>query len=96
MPKPRSTPEELRELHDLTARWAQIVSKRALGDDARTRWRLRTDHSRYRPKFPQGQTQRNRTYAGTGGAIPSPSPTPNAKRAKGCRPAHRTAKTRPA
>ena len=33
MPTPRFTPEELRELHDLAARWAQIVSKRAFGDD---------------------------------------------------------------
>lgn len=33
MPTPRFTPEELRELHDLAARWAKIVSKRAFGDD---------------------------------------------------------------
>ena len=33
MPTPRFTPEQLRELHDLAARWAQIVSKRAFGDD---------------------------------------------------------------
>jgi hypothetical protein len=33
MPTPRFTPAELRELHDLAARWAQIVSKRAFGDD---------------------------------------------------------------
>jgi hypothetical protein len=33
MTTPRFTPEELRELHDLAARWAQIVSKRAFGDD---------------------------------------------------------------
>ena len=33
MPTPRFTPEELRELHGLAARWAQIVSKRAFGDD---------------------------------------------------------------
>ena len=33
MPTPRFTSEELRELHDLAARWAQIVSKRAFGDD---------------------------------------------------------------
>jgi hypothetical protein len=33
MPTPRLTPEELRELHDLAARWAQIISKRAFGDD---------------------------------------------------------------
>lgn len=32
MPTPRFSPEELRELHDLAARWAQIVSKRAFGD----------------------------------------------------------------
>ena len=29
----RFTPQELQELHDLAARWAQIVSKRAFGDD---------------------------------------------------------------
>lgn len=33
MPTPGFTPEELQELHDLAARWAQIVSKRAFGDD---------------------------------------------------------------
>ena len=33
MPTPHFTSEELRELHDLAARWAQIVSKRAFGDD---------------------------------------------------------------
>src|SRR4051794_35257930 len=33
MPTPRFTTEELRELRDLAARWAQIVSKRAFGDD---------------------------------------------------------------
>ena len=33
MPTPRFTPEELRQLHDLAARSAQIVSNRAFGDD---------------------------------------------------------------
>lgn len=33
MPTPRFTPDELQELHDLAARWAKIVSKRAFGDD---------------------------------------------------------------
>lgn len=33
MPMPRFTPEELRQLHDLTRQWAKIVSKRAFGDD---------------------------------------------------------------
>ena len=33
MPTPHFTPEELHELHDLAARWAHIVSKRAFGDD---------------------------------------------------------------
>jgi hypothetical protein len=33
MATPGFTPEELQELHDLAARWAQIVSKRAFGDD---------------------------------------------------------------
>ena len=29
----RFTPEELRELHNLAAQWAKIVSKRAFGDE---------------------------------------------------------------
>ncbi len=33
MTTPRFTAEELRELHDLAAQWAKIVSKRAFGDD---------------------------------------------------------------
>ena len=33
MATPRFTPEELHELHDLAARWAQIVSQRAFGED---------------------------------------------------------------
>lgn len=33
MSTPRFTPEELRELHDLARAWAQIVSRRAFGDD---------------------------------------------------------------
>lgn len=33
MATPRFTTEELQELHDLAARWAQIVSKRAFGND---------------------------------------------------------------
>jgi hypothetical protein len=33
MATPRFTTEELQELHDLAARWAQIVSKRAFGED---------------------------------------------------------------
>lgn len=33
MPTPHFTTAELRELHDLAARWAQIVSRRAFGDD---------------------------------------------------------------
>ena len=33
MATPHFSPEELQELHDLAARWAQIVSKRAFGDD---------------------------------------------------------------
>jgi hypothetical protein len=33
MAAPRFTADELQELHDLAARWAQIVSKRAFGDD---------------------------------------------------------------
>ena len=33
MATPRFTLEELQELHELAARWAQIVSKRAFGDN---------------------------------------------------------------
>jgi hypothetical protein len=33
MATPRFTPEELRQLHDLAAQWARIVSRRAFGDD---------------------------------------------------------------
>jgi len=33
MATPRFGPEELQELHDLAARWAQIVSKRAFGEE---------------------------------------------------------------
>ena len=33
MATPQFTADELQELHDLAARWAQIVSKRAFGDD---------------------------------------------------------------
>ena len=33
MATPQFSSEELQELHDLAARWAQIVSKRAFGND---------------------------------------------------------------